>query len=225
MKLILLPGMDGTGKLFAPLINLMADIDVDVIPLPCEGPQDYDSLTKWVSTKLPESDFILLAESFSGPIAANLSCQNNSHLKSVIFVASFLSAPSIWKLTVARCLPIKFLSKMPGARFFYKIFCLGWDAKPDLLNLFESALAEVPQAVLKARLKTMANLTSQPFTSNLPVIYIQATEDKLVPVNVLKDFFKNYPQIDLVKMRAPHFLLQAKPEESAKLIRVVIEKN
>ena len=224
MKLILLPGMDGTGKLFSPLINLITDIDLEVIPLPYEGPQDYDSLTQWVSTKLPESDFILLAESFSGPIAANLSRQNNPHLKSVIFVASFLSVPSRWKLTVARCLPIKFLSKMPGARFFYKSFCLRWDANPDLLKLFESVLAEVPQAVLKARLKTMSDLAYQPFSSDLIATYIQAADDKLVPVNAIKNFFKTYSHINLVKIRAPHFLLQSKAEESAKIIRTVIEE-
>lgn len=223
MRLILLPGMDGTGKLFSPLINLITDIDVDVIPLPHEGPQDYDSLTQWVSTKLPERDFILLAESFSGPIAANLSRQNNPHLKSVIFVASFLSAPSSWKLAVVRCLPIKFLFKMPGAKFFQKAFCLGWDIEPDLLKLFEFSLAEVSQATLAARLKTLSKLMYLPFVSTLPVVYIQATKDKLVPTLVLQDFVSAYPRMKVIKIQGPHFLLQARAEECAKIIRVVFE--
>lgn len=224
MRLILLPGMDGTGKLFVPLVSLIPDIDVEVIPLPETGPQDYDSLTDWVSSKLPESDFVLLAESFSGPIAARLSQQNNPHLKSIIFVASFLSSPSFWKLAFARCLPIKLLSKMPGARFFYKVFCLGQDVKPQSLKLFESVLVEVPQVILKARLKTIVDLTYCPFSSNLAVTYIQASDDKLVPDAALQDFLRSYSDLNLIKICGPHFLLQAKAEEAARVIREVFEK-
>lgn len=188
MKLVLLPGMDGTGKLFAPLIDFLPGLDIEIIRLPEGGSQDYDSLTDWLAQQLPEVDFLLLAESFSGPIAAKLSQRNHPHLKSILFVASFLSAPSVWKLAIARLLPVKLLSRLPGARIFYRGFCLGRHVSLDTLLLFESVLASVPEKVLKARLRSISTAACCPATSNLPVTYIRALNDRLVPAHAVKNF-------------------------------------
>jgi pimeloyl-ACP methyl ester carboxylesterase len=223
MKLILLPGMDGTGRLFFPLVNLIPDIDVEIIPLPETGPQDYDSLTEWVGSKLPATDFVLLAESFSGPIAAKLSRQNHPHIRSIIFVASFLSAPSFWKPVFAKCLPLKLFSRLPGARFFYRCFFLGRNISIDRLLLFESVLASVPEKVLKARLTTISRLACRCEGSNLPVTYIQALDDQLVASSKVQDFLNCYTQLKVVNIKSPHFVLQARPEEAAKIIRDIVE--
>lgn len=49
MKLILLPGMDGTGMLFEPLLRELRELDTEVVPLPNSGPQDYASLAEVVA--------------------------------------------------------------------------------------------------------------------------------------------------------------------------------
>jgi pimeloyl-ACP methyl ester carboxylesterase len=70
MKLVLLPGMDGTGDLFAPFIEALGDdIKVDVVRYPHEGGQSYAEFTARVLPSLPSEPYVLLAESFSGPIA------------------------------------------------------------------------------------------------------------------------------------------------------------
>jgi hypothetical protein len=57
MKLVLLPGMDGTGELFAPVVSQLSDIECLVVPLPQSGAQDYKSLENYFRRKLPEEDF------------------------------------------------------------------------------------------------------------------------------------------------------------------------
>ena len=76
MKLVLLPGMDGIGELFSPLIPELNSVDYIVIPFPQTGKQDYHTLTAFIREKLPGQVFILLTESFSGPIAVQLAQQN-----------------------------------------------------------------------------------------------------------------------------------------------------
>lgn len=54
MKLVLLPGMDGTGILFKQLLANIQGIDVLVLSLPMEGSQDYQSLARKILKSLPE---------------------------------------------------------------------------------------------------------------------------------------------------------------------------
>lgn len=49
-SIILLPGLDGTGVLFKPLVGFVLD-------------------------RLPDSEFVLLGESFSGPIALRVAAR------------------------------------------------------------------------------------------------------------------------------------------------------
>ncbi len=68
---VLLPGMDGTGELFAPFLSSLAGIcSVQVIRYPRDADLTYAELQQYVMNQLPVSEPItLIAESFSGPIA------------------------------------------------------------------------------------------------------------------------------------------------------------
>ena len=75
MKLILLPGMDGTGILFQPFLDIFPEeIETQIITFPCNEKLSYQELISYVCDKLPkDNDFVILAESFSGPIAYEIS--------------------------------------------------------------------------------------------------------------------------------------------------------
>lgn len=64
--LVLLPGMDGTGTLFAPLIAaLPSDFKVIVLKYPTLIPLGYDELIDLVKVQLPaEEDFLILGSRF-----------------------------------------------------------------------------------------------------------------------------------------------------------------
>ena len=70
--LIVLPGMDATGTLHDGFINAMAarGIAASVIAYPHDRPLDYRQLLPFVQAALPRDvPFVLLGESFSGPLA------------------------------------------------------------------------------------------------------------------------------------------------------------
>ncbi len=218
MKLVLLPGMDGTGDLFSPLLRVLSEFDCEVIALPQTGDQGYSSITKQVREKLPEEDFVLVAESFSGPIGAALAKEGCANLKGIIFVATFLSAPSKLLLAFAKFLPLKLLSRLPLSTFFHKALFLGSGASNELVNLFQSTIGSLPSSLIRARLGAMYSLSHDPEAIDLPVAYIQATSDKLVPPTKAVEFSCSFNNIIFKTVEGPHFLLQANPTECAAVI-------
>ena len=95
MQLILLPGMDGTGRLFADFIDAMElRVAPKVIAYPGDRALSYGELTDLVRRALPiDEPYVLLAESFSGPIAIALAAEELPGLAALILVSSFARAP------------------------------------------------------------------------------------------------------------------------------------
>lgn len=215
MKLVLLPGMDGTGMLFGSLLANIQGKEVIVLPLPNEGAQDYKSLSQYILKRLPKEDFILVAESFSGGIAAQLSQQIVPHLKGIIFVASFLSAPTKLMAHFASLLPIRHLTHLPFSGIVYRLFFLGKDAGNKEIELFRRAIDATPVRALKLRLKVIAQAKYDGFKSAVPAVYIGAAHDMLVHPRKRLEFVQAYSDITFAELDGPHFILQAKPKDGA----------
>jgi len=71
LTLLLLPGMDGTGELFADFITLLPSwIEPCVVSYPRDRRLSYDQLLPILKSALPSDEpFVILAESFSTPLA------------------------------------------------------------------------------------------------------------------------------------------------------------
>src|SRR5690349_11939308 len=95
IHLILLPGMDGTGELFGPLLaELPIELPVAVVSYP-DRAASYADHVAVARTELPrDRPFVLLGESFSGPVAVRLAAEAPSNLRGLILCASFLTCPS-----------------------------------------------------------------------------------------------------------------------------------
>lgn len=215
MKLVFLPGMDGTGNLFLPLLSKLSEFDCEVITLPISGSQDYLTITEFVKGKLPQEEFILVAESFSGPIGVALAKEYIENMKGVIFVATFLSPPHKILLGLARVLPIKLLSSLPLATIFHKVLFLGSSAKKELVELFQHTVLSLPSSLIKARLRSMHSLVATYDDLDLPAGYIQATSDRLIHSNKVNEFRNTFKSVILKTINGPHFILQANPVEGA----------
>jgi pimeloyl-ACP methyl ester carboxylesterase len=218
VKLVLLPGLDGTGKLFAPILPFLADNDFEVLPLPGAGPQTYAELSVWIRNRLPAEDFVLVAESFSGPIAALTTQDATPHLKGIVFVASFLTQPAPKLSRLAGQLPLKTLTYLPFSNLAIRFLCLGRGGNDDLVELFKETVRTVPSNVLKARLRELGRFTIDLTPVTLPACLLRPDGDLLVggrSTESIRDFF---PLLDVQTLDGPHFLLQAKPREVAEHI-------
>ena len=93
--LVLLPGMDGTGSLFDPLIEALAGkMQVAVVRYPSAEPAGYSELERFAEESLPaEGPLILLGESFSGPIAISLAANHSDRVVGLILCCTFARNP------------------------------------------------------------------------------------------------------------------------------------
>jgi pimeloyl-ACP methyl ester carboxylesterase len=106
ITLILLPGLGGTGELFEPFLAALGSaVAVKVIRYPGDVALGYDALGRFVRAMLPEGEpFVLLGESFSGPIAISLAATGGTQLRGLILCCSFARnpRPSLGPLSTSR---------------------------------------------------------------------------------------------------------------------------
>ena len=218
MKLLLLPGLDGTGHLFTALLDNLAPIQCETIPLPAIGRQDYSRQLQHLENHLPKEDFVLLAESFSGPTAALLAKQRPANLLGIIFVATFLRAPNPIMAKLASLIPVPKLLNVPGARSLLKQQFLNSPEagiSPDLLH---DTLRGLDHKIIEARLGALGNIPKFKFQSEIPTIYLQAEKDTIVPASCAEDFKAVFSNFEINRFPASHLLLQSYPESTGKIM-------
>jgi pimeloyl-ACP methyl ester carboxylesterase len=182
------------------------------------GKQDYDTLVEYVKSKLPNEDFMLVAESFSGPIGVVLAQSNIPNLKAIVFVATFLSTPRLSLIKIVRQLPIKLFSKLPFATAVYRFFMFGSHAPKDVVSQFQKVLAELPSETLKQRLLAIESLSLGADKIDLPAVYIRAEEDRLVSYDKSSEIKEVFSSLSVKTIKGPHFIIQTNPEECAEVI-------
>ncbi len=220
---VLLPGLDGTGLLFHPLLEKLPDhVNKLVISYPTDQCFDYEQLAQWVFSQLPKDDFILVAESFSGYVAYLIGLKKPNHLQSIIFVASFLTNPNPLLLGLSKVIPMSILLKFTIPNFIVKRFLLGGNISQDTIKLFKDAISKVNTKVLTHRLKLLSKLSYPAQTCDVQAIYIQASNDRLVSTQSLEVFKKVFINLTVYEIYGPHFVLQSNPEECVKIIRSIL---
>lgn len=92
--MVLLPGIDGTGDLFAPLVTALGrDVRSIIVRYP-DQPLDYASHEQIARAALPVGQpFIVLGESFSGPIAISIAASAPAGLRGYVLCCSFVRSP------------------------------------------------------------------------------------------------------------------------------------
>ena len=94
-RLVLLPGLDGTGALFKPLVDAIGSrAATTVISYSSPEVSRYADCRAVVERNLPrEEPYVLVGESFSGPIAVSIAAARPPGLIGLVLAASFVSSP------------------------------------------------------------------------------------------------------------------------------------
>ena len=219
MKVVLLPGLDGTGVLFKPFIDALPNyIDALVISYPPNLKLSYENLVEFVISQLPEENFILIGESFSGYIAYQVALRKPENLKSVIFVATFISNPRPFLLSLSSLPLSSFIFSVPIPNFIIKSFLLGWTANKQVIDLFKQSIKQVLPDILFFRLQEISKIPKKHQLCEIKATYIQATDDKLVPKKCVDNFKKVFNNINVFQIEGSHFILQANPLACAEIV-------
>ena len=212
--------MDGTGELFAPLLaELPLELPVTVVRYP-DRPATYAEHVQFARAELPrDAPFVLLGESFSGPVAIDIAASRPANLRGLILCASFLSCPNRLLRAFRPLTPLATPKLVPDA--IAQRLLLGSFATPALRDAHTRALSHVASSTLTARLRAMADVDVRPQARalDLPTLYLRGLRDRVVAARFGEEYLATARRGRLVDIEAPHFLLQARPRESALEIR------
>jgi pimeloyl-[acyl-carrier protein] methyl ester esterase len=228
LKLILLPGMDGTGKLFGPLVGQLGTaFDVNVLPYPTDQSLTYSELQHLVQAVIPASEaFVLMAESFSSPLAILCAAQRPASLKAVILCVGFVSSPVRgWRrFLYSRMAPVFVKWRLPNVAI--RFFLAGPDAAPALPTEIRSVISLVKPEVLVHRIRTVlsCDVRTELAEVRVPILYLQATYDRLVGSPCIEEIQQVNPGVIVEKIEGPHLLLRRQPERAAAAIRAFMER-
>lgn len=227
ITLILLPGLDGTGLLLKDFANAFgSEVEVIVVSYPTDTPLDYSELESVARSFLPQDKpFFLLAESFSGPIGISIAASSPPGLLGLILCCSFALNP-VPMLAPLRPLVGAFpLSSVPVRMLGF--FLLGRFSSPELLGALAKSLALVPIPVLLARARAVlaVDVSAALPRIQVPVLYLRAADDRVVPRSSAELVASLVPQTKIVEFDAPHFLLQIFPSTSASEVAEFIGKH
>jgi pimeloyl-[acyl-carrier protein] methyl ester esterase len=226
-ELVFLPGLDGTGLSYGPLGEAMPEgARVTVVTYPADRKLSFAELVQCAYEQLPRNKpLVLIAESFSGPIAISLAASFPSHIKGIIFCATFMKFGRPFLLGPAKYIPFEFfLSKpMPG---FLLYFLVGGKPFSDKLTpLFRQLEKLINPEVIAHRIRMLKNIdaTADARTLTLPCCYIQGVQDKLIPARCIVPFKQCLPGLVVKSVDGPHGILQAQPEKCAHIIMEFVE--
>ena len=218
--IVLLPGLDGTGRLLADVAAALApDYDVAIIAYPTQEPLSYDALVAYVRQRLPQRPFLLLGESFSGPVALRLAAEAPPLLEAVVICASFARLDIALKPMLAALAGIVSPRLVPTALLGRLL--AGGRAQPALLAGLRRCLSDVAAPVLAARLREAlrVDLPAAGVAVGQPLLYLRATDDRLMPASAPDTVAAIARDMHITAIRAPHFLLQSEPARCADAIR------
>lgn len=223
---VLMPGLDGTGILFAPLLEALDDrLPTAVLRYPPDEPLGYAELLERIRPMLPPGELVLVGESFSGPLAIELAADLGERVRGLVLSASFARnpAPELAR-SLAFMMPLAaiFASFGPTLRAFLM------NGKEDSLvwRLIKEAEASVKPAVYQHRIRAILDVDVRASLRalELPVLYLRALRDRLVGEDALELVRDCARALRVAEVDAPHLLLQMAAEEASEhLLRFAAE--
>jgi pimeloyl-[acyl-carrier protein] methyl ester esterase len=218
--LVLLPGLDGTGILFADFVRAVApSVDCWVLPYPKDQPMGYDDLDVLITQSLPQSrPYVLLGESFAGPLALRVAARAPAGLIGLILCVTFARNPFPalrWARPLAAYLPLKSLPRWLRAPLMW-----GSNDPKQASSQTERAISGVSAAVIRLRIAELMAADETPALAliRVPSLVLRATRDRVISKRATLQISRGIQNAKLAEVDGPHLLLKTRPAECAKII-------
>lgn len=219
---LLLPGLDGSGRLFAPLLAAgPRGLAPRVIPLPADAPRSYEQYLETLRRALPRRGaWALLAESFSGPLAVRLAAERPRGLVALVLVATFLHRPLQPWLAPLAPLVGQAMFTFPLLPPAIRLLLAGGGAPDAVVRAIQEATGAVPAAVLarRAREALAVDVRQALAGTDLPLLYLGPTGDRLIRTDVADEVLAARPDAEVALLDGPHAILQVRPQACLALL-------
>jgi pimeloyl-ACP methyl ester carboxylesterase len=220
--LVLLPGLDGTGELFVDFIAALPESwTATTVTYPTDRFLRYADLRPFVGAAVPQLErFVLVAESFSTPLAVWHAATNPPNLAAVVICAGFIASPVHGWSGTMKALAKPWLFRLKPPRTIVEHFLLGQNAPSDLLLKLRHALQRVSPDVLSGRVQEVLDCDARDDLrrTTVPLLYLEAVYDTLLSSSCKKEFSHFRPDTLFGSVPAPQLASdeQSPPDKKGK---------
>ena len=220
-KLVLLPGMDGSGELFRGLETVLPEeLETETLWYPADRYMNYGELAGTLRGAIPvDEPFVLVAESYGAPLAVLIAAMEPPNLKGIVLSAGFVTSPLRgWRRTLLwDAAPLLGYVSMPGLVARYLL--VGQEAPRALVELVIGAVSWLTPKVLVSRVREVLNLDVRAELAQVkvPVLYLQPTKDKLVDPGCVAEM-QAVKEGRTVMIDSPHLVLQCEAKLAGEAI-------
>jgi pimeloyl-ACP methyl ester carboxylesterase len=208
ISFVLLPGLDGTGKLFDRLLAIAGDTQKCVV---VQYPKNAKSIDELVAAARNAIDAlerpVVIAESFSGAVLARLLSDRKSKMRAAVFVASFVETPRRRLLNLALRVP-EAIARV-ALPTVIKHFCVNGCEDAALRETTLRVVETVPHRTLLARLALLRDLQVGVIETTVPVLALLASCDRVLDRAAQSSIPRRIPNARVEIVEGPHLLLQA----------------
>jgi pimeloyl-ACP methyl ester carboxylesterase len=226
VKYLLLPGLDGTGKLFDPFVEMAPDgASVEIASYPVDKEMSYsDYATLVVGTLVPDEPFTIIAESFSGPVAVLVAASSPPGLAAVVLCNTFVYRAA-WR--GFSFLPWAWLFRFPLTNLTVGLHLTGFRQATNWVQRVRAANQPVLPSVRASRLRAALNVDVRSEFAGLdvPVMYLRGLRDRLVLSSCVRHAIAARPSTTVVRVPGPHLLLQTEPQRSWQEVSLFVSNH
>jgi len=212
------PGLDGRTGMLTRFRDLAPQThSVSLLDLPSDQ-WTYEDLTNHFARMISELDqCLLIAESFSGPLALMLAARHPQSVASVVLIGSFATSPLP---KVARCVPWSLVFRLPLPSVLVRHFMLGYDCDSSLVREFKDAVHSIHSRVLAGRLREIVRVDARSLMSKIrcPILYLRPSRDAVIPEICIDTIRRLRSDAAIHTIEGPHLLLETKPLQAWQLI-------
>ena len=212
-KLVLLPGLDGTGIFFGPLLqHLPTWIEPVVISYPASGSNDYPALLELVVREVEHLEsFVLLGWSFGGPLALLLSARCPERVSALILCGSFVTPPLPWLVPFRHLLGAPLIACVRALRRT-RLLIPGY-ASSDFRRAKAQTWSQVKAGVLAARARAALGIDARPQLQacNARLMYLLSAQDEVISRTSLAEVQQIAPHVQVMEIAGPHMALFTNP--------------
>ena len=216
-EIVLLPGLDGTGELFARIEKCLTPaVRVTVVRYPSDPKLRYAGYAEIVRAALGTRRVTLLAESFSGPVAVLAAAQMPEQVRGLILSATFLTSPHPgWLIRLTSG-----INPCNTPRGIRNRVLMGRFGDEALDRQITEIVTAMPAGVRQARLHEVSRVDVRKEFASLscPILALHGNGDWLVPKRPLARAIRSKSNARISVMQGAHLLLQTRAAEAARII-------
>jgi pimeloyl-ACP methyl ester carboxylesterase len=222
---VLLPGLDGTGRLFSRFVAAgRGALDLRVVSYPADRFLGYADLAALVRLDLPtDRPFALLGESFGGPLALRIAADRPPGLVGVVLAATFHRRPAARAIAALRLLSPAFF-RLPLPPHAVRLLLAGEEAPEDLVGEVRAVVASVKGSVMAARAREALRVDASEALRACPVplLFLGGRHDRLLRSALPIEVRALRADAEIRMLDAPHLVLQRHPAEAMSIVEAFL---